>query len=191
MHQAASLYSDKIAVCFDECNNQPPVYYTHKTVVNAASELSNFLLLKSESVSRSVVSNSLRPMDCSPLGSSVYGILQARILECVAISSSKESSLPRDWTHISCIGRQIQSGIFPPKSWDPLRRDILVSKNSGIEVKSNSDVGHAPQPQFPYWQVILKGFLGELKELMSGNPLTCIQESICKKRCLMLSFTWK
>ncbi|KAM9742224.1 beta-alanine-activating enzyme isoform 4-T5 [Dama dama] len=45
VHQAASLYSDKIAVCFDECNNQPPVYYTYKTVVNAASALSNFLLL--------------------------------------------------------------------------------------------------------------------------------------------------
>jgi len=30
---------------FDECNNQPPVYYTYKTVVNAASELSNFLQL--------------------------------------------------------------------------------------------------------------------------------------------------
>lgn len=44
VHQAASLYSDRIAVCFDECNNQPPVYYTYKTVVTAASELSSFLL---------------------------------------------------------------------------------------------------------------------------------------------------
>ena len=38
--------------------------------------------------SRSVMSNSLRPVDCSP-PSSVYGILQARILEWVAISFSK------------------------------------------------------------------------------------------------------
>ncbi|MBZ3883842.1 Acyl-CoA synthetase family member 4 [Sciurus carolinensis] len=45
VHKAASLYLDKIAVCFDECNNQPPVYYTYKTVINAASELSDFLLL--------------------------------------------------------------------------------------------------------------------------------------------------
>ncbi|XP_023614056.1 acyl-CoA synthetase family member 4 isoform X3 [Myotis lucifugus] len=45
VHQAASIYSNKIAVCFDECNNQPPVYYTYKNLVNAASELSNFLLL--------------------------------------------------------------------------------------------------------------------------------------------------
>ena len=33
-----------------------------------------------------VMSNSLWPLDCSPPGSSVHGILQARILECVAIS---------------------------------------------------------------------------------------------------------
>ena len=40
---------------------------------------------KCESVSRPVVSDSLRPLDCSPLGSSVHGILQARLLECIAI----------------------------------------------------------------------------------------------------------
>ncbi|XP_021117978.1 acyl-CoA synthetase family member 4 isoform X4 [Heterocephalus glaber] len=45
VHQAASLYLDKTAVSFDECNNQPPVYYTYKTVINAASELSHFLRL--------------------------------------------------------------------------------------------------------------------------------------------------
>ena len=41
-------------------------------------------------------------MDCSLPGSSVHGILQARILEWVAISSSRGSSHPGDWTHISC-----------------------------------------------------------------------------------------
>ena len=43
------------------------------------------------------------PMDCSPLGSSIHGILQARILEWVAIPTSKESSQQRDQTHVSCI----------------------------------------------------------------------------------------
>ena len=41
------------------------------------------------------------PMDCSP-GSSVHGIPQARILEWVAIPSSRGSSRPRDWTCSSC-----------------------------------------------------------------------------------------
>ena len=41
------------------------------------------------------------PKDCSPPGSSVHGILQARILEWVAISSSKGYSWPRDQTRVS------------------------------------------------------------------------------------------
>ena len=41
--------------------------------------------------------------DLSPPGSSVHGISQARILEWVAISFTRESSLPRDRTCISCI----------------------------------------------------------------------------------------
>ena len=43
------------------------------------------------------------PMDYSLQDSSVHGILQARILEWVAISSSRESSWPRDQTHVSCL----------------------------------------------------------------------------------------
>ena len=49
-------------------------------------------------------------MVCSPLGFSVRGIFQARILEWVAIPFSRRSSPPRDQTHvssISCIGRRI------------------------------------------------------------------------------------
>ena len=52
------------------------------------------------------------PMDCSPPGFSVHGTFQARILGWFAISYSRGSSQPRDWTHISCvscIGRQILS----------------------------------------------------------------------------------
>ena len=43
------------------------------------------------------------PMDCSLPGSSVHGILQARILEWVAISSSKGSSQPRDQAQVSHV----------------------------------------------------------------------------------------
>ena len=48
------------------------------------------------------------PMDCSPPGSSVHEILQARILEWVAVPSSRDSSQPWDQTcisFVSCIGR--------------------------------------------------------------------------------------
>ena len=43
------------------------------------------------------------PMDCSPPGSSVHGILQARILDQVAISFSRGSFQPRDETWVSSI----------------------------------------------------------------------------------------
>ena len=43
------------------------------------------------------------PMNCSLPGSSVHRILQARILEWVAIPFSSGSSWPRDWTQASCI----------------------------------------------------------------------------------------
>ena len=46
-------------------------------------------------------------MDCSPPGSSIHGISQSRILEWVAISFSRGSSQPQDWTHVSCIGRKV------------------------------------------------------------------------------------
>ena len=50
------------------------------------------------------------PRDCSPPGSSIHGILQARIPEWVAVPSSRGSSWPRDQTHISyvsCSGRWV------------------------------------------------------------------------------------
>ena len=43
------------------------------------------------------------PMDCSPPGSAFHGILQAGILEWVAILFSRGSSQPRDRTQVSCI----------------------------------------------------------------------------------------
>ena len=47
------------------------------------------------------------PLDCSPPVSSVQRISQVRILEWVVIFLSRTSSWPRDWTHITCIGRQM------------------------------------------------------------------------------------
>ena len=57
-----------------------------------------------------VLSDSLRPMDCILPGFLAHGIFQATVLEWLAVSSSRRSSQPRDWGHISCIswnGRQI------------------------------------------------------------------------------------
>ena len=47
------------------------------------------------------------PMDCSPPGSPIHGILQARTLEWVAISFSRGSSWPRDWTQVSHVAGRL------------------------------------------------------------------------------------
>ena len=59
-------------------------------------------------------------------GSSVHGILQARILEWVAMPSSRGSSLPRNQIWVSCIGRQVlyQSHV----TWEARLRGAKVSR---------------------------------------------------------------
>ena len=58
------------------------------------------------------------PMGYSPPGSSVHGILQARIPKWVAVPSSRESSQPRDGTcvsYVSCVGRQV---LYHSAAWE-------------------------------------------------------------------------
>ena len=59
------------------------------------------------------------PMDCSLPGSSVHGISQARILEWVAISFSRVTSWPRDWTHVTCIAGRVFTTEPPGKTYIP------------------------------------------------------------------------
>ena len=57
------------------------------------------------------------PMDCSPPGSSVHGISQARILEWTAMPSSRGSSQPKDQicvSSVSCIGTWVFLPLVPP-----------------------------------------------------------------------------
>ena len=56
-------------------------------------------------------------VDCSPPGSSVHGVLQARTLEWVAMSFSRGPSWPRDQaldSYVSCIGRRILNPLVLP-----------------------------------------------------------------------------
>ena len=69
------------------------------------------------------------PTDCSPPGSSVHGILQARILEWVSISFSRGSSCSRGWTHCP---------MSPASASDSLPLSHLGSPTSASEMPSNS-----------------------------------------------------
>ena len=73
----------------------------------------------------SVGSNFCNPVDCSPPGSSVHGILQARILKWVAISFSRGSSQPRIKP---CLLHLLhwQAGSLPlAPTWKPLNRNKI------------------------------------------------------------------
>ena len=59
--------------------------------------------VKSESEVAQLCPTLSDPMDCSPPGSSVHGIFQARVLEWDAIAFSRGSSWLRDQTQVSCI----------------------------------------------------------------------------------------
>ena len=72
-----------------------------------------------ESVSCSAVWLFVTLLDCSPAGSFVHGILQARIPKWVVIPFSRGSSRPRDWTWVSCTA----GGFFTGKFW--ATREIL------------------------------------------------------------------
>ena len=95
------------------------LHLSHTTI------LSNLFFLLRACVLRQSCPTLCDPVDCSPPGSSVRGILQARILQWVAMSSSRESSQPRDGTWISCLWYwQIKSlPLVPP-------RKPLLSLNS-------------------------------------------------------------
>ena len=61
------------------------------------------------------------PTDCSLPGSSVHGILQARILEWVARPSSRGSSRPRDWTRIPCVSCVTGRFFAAAPPWKPMK----------------------------------------------------------------------
>ena len=88
-------------------------------------------------------------MDCSPPGSCVHGIPQARILEWVTISSSRGSSWPRDQTCVSCnscTGRQILLSLYHLGS-------IKVSISTKFPSAGNT-AGHG----FTFWMARFQAF---------------------------------
>ena len=80
------------------------------------------------------------PTDYRPPSFSFHGIFQARTLEWVAISYSKGSSQPRDWTPISRISPALAGRFFPPgkpvliKPSKKQNRYMKLSRNSSLKL---------------------------------------------------------
>ena len=90
------------------------------------------------------------PMDCSPPGSFVRGISQARILVWVAISFSRGSSRLRDRTQVSSIAGRF----FTTEPKGKPKKKINTCKNSkpllGIYFKNNFKIDHMPSQSLIY-----------------------------------------
>ena len=99
-------------------------------------------------LSHSVVPDSfVTPWNCSPPGSSVHGILQARMLEWVTISSFRGTSPPRDGSWVSCIscaGRRILHH-WSSLGWYPSLTALLASLswNSSLSSAGPSFLAHS------------------------------------------------
>ena len=121
----------RISECFQDNTFHQSNHFHLKIFINSGlnfllllyNYIINFLRMDEKKFQFSSVAQSCPtlcdPMDCSPPESSVHGILQARIPEQVAMSSSRGSSRPRDQTHISCvscIGRWILYHQYHPGS---------------------------------------------------------------------------
>ena len=105
-----------------------------------------FSFTSSKSDSRPILSDSLQPVDYSPPGSSVHGILQVGILEWVASSLFRGFSRPRDHTQISCMAGRFFT------FWANMEAHIMhhscencfkvLSKNSNIWFCFSWRIGH-------------------------------------------------
>ena len=106
--------------------------------------------------SRSVVSDSYDPMDYSLPVSSVQGILQARILESLAILFARGSSQPRDWTQVSCIAGGFFTNWATRKVVAAYNNTGLLSDNSGGQKSSlgfHAAKSRCGQVCVPFWRL--------------------------------------
>ena len=97
------------------------------------------------------------PIDRSPPGSSVHEILQTRIVEWAAISSSRGSSWPKDWTHASCISWISRWIIYHWATWEAWP----YTQCSIIEVI----IYTSTFPRFQIFRLLLVFFLWNLKRI--------------------------
>ena len=97
-------------------------------------------------VSNSLQCHGLMEPPWSPAGSSVHGILQARILQCVAIPFSRESPWPRDQTKVSGIAgrfftvwatKEMYYFVLPPEKTQYVLRDMICFLSLGVKLSRN------------------------------------------------------
>ena len=91
------------------------------------------------------------PMDCSPPGTSVHEISQARILEWVAISFSRASSQPRGQTRVSCTAGRFFTSWATREAWT-IKVCIKMGESTVVFEEHSSHI--SPQISLCSWTTI-------------------------------------
>ena len=104
------------------------------------------------------------PVDCSPPGSSVHGILQARVLEWVATSFSRGSSQPRDQTQVSCIA----GGFFTAEPPEKPPQSVQLLSHVGIFSSPGTAACQASLAITNFWSSLTLMFI---ESVMPSNHL--------------------
>ena len=130
------------------------------------------------------------PMDCSPPGSSVQRVLQARILERVVIPFSRESSKPRDQSQVSCIAGRFFT------IW-ATREAKRLATGEGYSKRRELHVQRSPE------ELVMEGYPGytgwgggrerhEMKRELCGSPGTVhqVRDILPLSRCSVRSHFW-
>ena len=114
------------------------------------------------------------PMDCSPPGSPLYGVFQARMLEWIAMPSFRGSSRPRNGTHIcyvSCTDRQV---LYHYAMWEYHRECCIYIKMGKIvnifaHIFSHSTDTYGAHSA-PFWMLGLCKSLGRIHKRLVWLP---------------------
>ena len=108
------------------------------------------------------------PMDCSPPGSSVHGLLQARVLEWGAISFSRASSWPRGGTLVSCTTGRFFTAEPPGKPPFELKRARKPHTQPSELWETPGSHAHPPDTPDFRWKVGMDMYKASFWEFLSS-----------------------
>ena len=124
----------------------------------------------------------LSPMDCSLSGSSVHRILQARILEWVAIPFSRGSSQPRDWTSVSYITGRFFT-IWATRETTSLQKAMYIYIHTRKELDMTGWL-HS-NTHTCLWDKVQEGYIRNIVTSGKGNEI--VAQSYVKEKIIFYS----
>ena len=116
------------------------------------------------------------PMDCSLSSSSVHGLLQARILEWIAMPFSRVSSWHKDWNHVAHVSRVSRLFFTSSTTWGTQNP---VASMKYLALGNNAAVFHKAKPVY-----------GRSQTYLPSSCIVWVYEK-CQKVWIPSSITWK